>query len=143
MKINVFKRKEIENKYLFYDDIFIISITEPGEEKVKIKQRETNILRLEFYDVDKEITDEKGKRYNPITIDQAKEIAKFMRINDENIKELIVQCSAGISRSAGVAAAIAKYYQGNDEWYFKHKVPNRYCYNKVLMELIESDIDKN
>jgi predicted protein tyrosine phosphatase len=44
---------------------------------------------------------------------QAREIAKFV-IQYQDIDTLIVHCDAGISRSAGIAAAISKWYFGSE-----------------------------
>lgn len=76
-----------------------------------------------------------------MTIEESAEIAQFIHMvaTDDNYKDvetLIVHCDAGYSRSAGVAAAAAKYYLGDDTWFYKHKEPNSMCYSFVLEELI-------
>ena len=48
---------------------------------------------------------------------------------------VICQCDAGISRSSGMAAAIAKAFNGEDNWLFEHYIPNRTVYRKVLEKL--------
>jgi len=52
---------------------------------------------------------------------------------------IVCQCEAGISRSAGVAAAIMKYLVGDDKSIFNCDLllPNRYVYEKVLAELLK------
>lgn len=71
-----------------------------------------------------------------ITQMQAREIAKFV-IQYQDIDTLIVHCDAGISRSAGIAAAISKWYFGSDDWVFDNNMyhPNMRCYNFMLEEL--------
>jgi hypothetical protein len=48
-----------------------------------------------------------------------------------------VQCDAGISRSAGIAGAISKYYLNKDQWVFNRYRPNMHCYTKVLQKFYE------
>ena len=52
--------------------------------------------------------------------------------------DVIVHCDAGISRSAGVAAAILKHTTGDDSSIFENGLydPNLWCYQKTLAALI-------
>lgn len=47
---------------------------------------------------------------------------------------IIVNCEAGISRSAGVAAALSKIYNGHDSFFFKNFLPNMLVYRTILEE---------
>ena len=69
---------------------------------------------------------------------QADQVSKFVKYWYNKVDYLIVQCEAGISRSAGVAAAISKWTTGNDEKYFSGMrfVPNHRCYTMVLNSLM-------
>jgi len=51
-----------------------------------------------------------------------------------DVDKIIVQCDAGRSRSAGVAAAIKKYFDGDDTQFFDDPYyrPNMLCYRKTL-----------
>ena len=51
---------------------------------------------------------------------------------------VIVHCDAGISRSAGIGAAILKYYNRDDSPVFDNPIfhPNMLCYRKTLEALI-------
>ena len=59
-------------------------------------------------------------------------------INDTDLDLIIVQCEAGQSRSAGVAAALMKYVWNDDTAIFNNKkyTPNMLCYRTVLNELM-------
>lgn len=48
--------------------------------------------------------------------------------------DLIVHCEAGVSRSAGVCAAIMKWYERSDTMIFNNPYfrPNMHCYRTVL-----------
>ncbi len=69
----------------------------------------------------------------------ANNIVNFVN-NFNEIDTIIVHCDAGQSRSAGVAAAIAKFFNGDDEQFFSgggmygspRYTPNRLAYRKVL-----------
>ena len=87
------------------------------------------ILYLRFDDV------ESGD--NAFTENHADAIKRFLTIH--NPETLIVQCDAGISRSAWIAAAISKYCNGDDSYYFKHKNPNMLCYRLMLNSLMNED----
>ena len=93
-------------------------------------------IHLEFEDWDKEADGE-------IVISDldATMIAQHVKSwNDSPVEfDLYVNCEAGQSRSAGVAAAIAKYLFDDDEIYFRIKHPNMLCYRKVLNALMEDE----
>lgn len=91
-----------------------------------------NILRvlyLKFDDV------EKGEP-NCITTEDAKKIVKFINTVNKDIEQIIVHCEAGVSRSAGICAAIMKYLTGDDSEIFDNSkyCPNITCYRTVLNE---------
>jgi len=52
---------------------------------------------------------------------------------------LLVHCGAGVSRSAGVAAAIDKWETGDDMDWFRDRRPNMRCYRYVLEALMTAD----
>lgn len=77
-----------------------------------------------------------GPNYvNLITIDQASQIVRFLKRiqRDDEIKTLIVQCKAGISRSGAVGLYAYRLY-GLDESYFLNSGirPNYYVYGKLV-----------
>ena len=69
----------------------------------------------------------------------AEKIADFVRSieNNNEIERLVVHCGAGVSRSAGVAAACSLYLLGDDSEFFSSRYcPNRTCYRMVLDALL-------
>ena len=76
---------------------------------------------------------------NCITDCDAEKISSFVNGVIGRKDKLIVQCEAGVSRSAGVAAAIMKRYANNDMlvWGNSRYCPNKTCYRKVLAALNE------
>ena len=114
----------------------IISITDYNKSFPIIHKTTDNkilrILRLRFDDVT-----ETDDNYTAINDEQAETIASFVKMN-MNIERIIVHCEAGISRSAGCAAAIMKYLKNDDTPIFNNSYykPNMTVYRKVINALI-------
>lgn len=115
----------------------IISISSPYSaiNKFKESQYKMGILYLSFAD---EIS---GK--DIITDIDGKKIKNFVMRMKDKIDLLIVHCDAGISRSAGVAAAIMKALYKNDWPIFDSPkyTPNMLCYRTVL-KAFDEEIDE-
>lgn len=148
MRIKVFDRKRAveQSRVDFAEDKIIISISTPGEEFPEFYEQNYSILDilfLSFYDIEDEneirsvATD--GQIFND---DMAAQIAEFVRFwskKNDNVN-IWVHCDAGVSRSAGVAAALQKYFYGDDSMYFSNDgkyFPNMLCYTKTLEKLHE------
>ena len=104
-----------------------------------------DVLTLNFSDADPKVFE----KYNETHIlnelleedqcklfsqEDAKAIKEFVdKINqNEEITELIIHCSLGVSRSPAVAAAIHKYLFGNTGEFFEKQLPNIYVYEKLM-----------
>jgi len=106
---------------------FVISIVSKGfNDAILAKSpHRKRVLRLQF--------DDRVNGKNIITDKQADQVVNFVNENlNDGIRSCIIHCTAGISRSAGVGAAISKVINGFDELFFKYYIPNSVCYNKVL-----------
>lgn len=89
------------------------------------------ICRVGFFDVDSKYPVKSGR----MTLDDAELITDVIERNLD--KHIIVHCDAGQSRSAGIAAALSKYYNGSDEEFFNnpHMTPNMLCYRLMMVQL--------
>lgn len=89
----------------------------------------TSVIRLFFDDV------ESGT--NCMEESHARAIKKFVERNKD--VHIIVHCDAGISRSAGIAAALLKFYNGDDWQIFDDPkyCPNMLCYRTMLSALYD------
>lgn len=69
-----------------------------------------------------------------MSIHHAREIVSYMQRLRYPEYPLYVQCEGGVSRSAGVAAALMYVFNGDDMSIFSNGkyVPNMNCYKKVL-----------
>lgn len=106
----------------YHDEPFMSTIIGNGVDE---------ILRLGFFDIDNNYPSFHGK----MTIDDAELIVDFVQRNMD--KKIIIHCDEGQSRSAGIAAALSKYYNGDDSEYFKNSdmAPNHLCYDLILVIL--------
>ncbi len=123
----------------------MISISDPNmvytdEPFCSPDNRVSAILPLCFCDADepgKDVYGLEAEEKDLMSDEDARSVVRFVKANRD--KRMIVHCDAGISRSAGVAAAIAKYLNGNDEQFFHsgRYDPNMWCYTKTLNAFFE------
>lgn len=113
----------------------IISITDPDSKPANITRSPgfSGIIRMRFYDIEQDDFWH-GKFLNAMRPWQAKEIADFVNKVEDKIDFLFVHCEAGVSRSAGVAAAISLVKFGTDKEFFNSGKysPNMNCYKLTL-----------
>ena len=85
-----------------------------------------DICYLEFDDVEEGVL--------AMSLDQACETLEFVEKWLEEDVDIVVHCSAGVSRSAGTAAALMLLVNGDDSPIFNSSryAPNMNCYRKVL-----------
>ena len=109
----------------------VIAIQDPDAEASRLPNAH-RVLRLSFDDIEEfeRGTAFYGGRYlEPISEIQAQAIAAFADVTEG---QLLVHCEGGVSRSAGVAAAIIVATGGDDSAIFKEKCPNMTCYRMVM-----------
>ena len=98
------------------------------------------ILPLRFADADapgKDIYGRETSEEDLISREDALMICAFLNRHPD--ADVIVHCDAGVSRSAGVGAAIMKWAAGSDFAIFDNPryKPNMRCYRMVLTALME------
>lgn len=133
MKIIVLSQQVIEKLYHELPESVVISITSTsgGSSQAKIKETENlkEILFLKFDDFSTR-TEELEKKYVYFNEELAAQVLAFVEKHKDKL--IVCQCEAGISRSAGVAAALAKIYNDNDKFYFTKYIPNSLVYSEIL-----------
>ena len=123
----------------------VISISGSGmiPAKVNSNPNRYDVLHVTFDDVEEDDI----SNTIPISDFKASEIAYFVLSRYSEIDLLLINCQAGLSRSAGVGAAISKCLNDDDSAFFKHYRPNMLVYRKVysafeyLIHGDSSDID--
>lgn len=106
------------------------------------------ILRLCFADADgvgariwvpqeAAIPNRTAEESDLMTREDAAKVAQFLSRHPN--RDVIVHCDAGLSRSAGIAAAIMKHFNGDDSLVFDSGkyYPNMWCYRLTLEALEE------
>lgn len=85
------------------------------------------VLNLKFDDVD-------FGEDNCITPGDGVKVIEFVNKHINHIDKIVVHCEAGVSRSAGVCAALMLIVNGNDNQIFDSArfCPNMSCYRTVL-----------
>lgn len=125
-------RQEIAEECRRHDEHVHIVITTPGYRRIMLSCRKTT-LRLFFHDLDPEtIRHTETFATNPakgqalidgcFTETHAREVASFVVMT--NPDHVVVNCEAGISRSAGVVLALRRKYGGDTEELYKKAHPN-------------------
>lgn len=119
------------------NELVFITISDPNKPNVDDKGYFKDKLELKFWDVEEDIGN-----YTPINITQAKEIYDFIITHKD--AEFLINCEAGVSRSAGVGLAIEyllrdKYIYPKWE-HFPSKVLShwRYTPNMTVFNMIIS-----
>jgi predicted protein tyrosine phosphatase len=133
---------------VFEDQISLISIRCPYDSIPKFVSTYSDILFLEFDDIDKPFDEQLKYRdldgsikYRSLTLfslDHAKQILEFVDRNlAKGISKFVIHCDAGISRSPGVVVALKEIYNGNKKIFPAHDLYNRLVYRNLILSKSE------
>jgi predicted protein tyrosine phosphatase len=122
----------------------LISITGPeseGGEFAEIKNHKYMLDRLYL-----RLSDSNRQGWseteNSVFCDEetCRKIFEFCKKHENEIELIFVQCDAGVSRSAGLAAALSKYYLNTDDHFFTSYRfrPHMEIYSHVLSYFMEN-----
>ncbi len=115
------------------DDTAIVSFADTEDDFIDFPKN-INVLKIPFSDIRPHCTVE--EHYYKL-LPEAPKIAEFVDSNLKMNKNIICQCDYGVSRSAGLAAAIMEHYKHEGIKVFANYryTPNQFVFNKVLAEL--------
>ena len=132
MQFKIVNREIISQGWCPDEPSILISITDTRCKHTTPSDKYTAVLKSTFDDVSTQHTaDIHG--YKLISDEDAAEIMEFVNEYKDKVKTIVVNCEAGISRSAGVAAALAKIVNGDDTEIFKIRpYLNQYVYKTIL-----------
>lgn len=139
MEIKVFNEESIP-KFKTDQTHITISFQDPGHEFVELPRQDSRIgwTGVKCYDFDQDTGHFPYDRFL-FTRKHAWQILTLTETTKDYVKLICVNCVAGISRSAGCAAALSKIYNGNDSYFFKHYLPNMLVYRTILEEYNDSN----
>ena len=143
MNFYVYSRQKAKKEsYKIKEPTLIISVTDPSASLNNFSHDNRNIIaicRLQFDDVTPET---KGDGEVLMTAADAKKIKDYVLAYKSRVENIIVHCEFGISRSAGIAAAICEYLTGDPSKILESReyCPNRYCYRLTLDTLRSYDM---
>lgn len=111
----------------------IVSFSDTEDDFVEFPKG-TDVLQIAFYDIRPHTV---VKEHYDKILPEAKQIAEYIYQKKKEGKDLICQCDYGISRSAGLAAAVLQRWsnKGIEVFADYRYTPNQFVYNKVLKEL--------
>lgn len=123
----LFEKKELTSKTA------VVSFADEEDDFLELPNN-VDHLKIVFYDIRPSST--VPEHYDKL-LPEAPDIARFVSNKIKEGKDIICQCDYGISRSAGLAAAILERYahKGLDVFSDYRYTPNQFVYNKVLKEL--------
>lgn len=131
-KIDIMSQDEcidFSNKNL-NDECIIISINDTGyDTNISKNDKIIDVCKLWFDDIERN-TNQKLKL---MTIDQAKGIKEFVDKYKNKIDNLVIHCTAGISRSSSIGCVIARYLNNDDNylWATGRYMPNKHVYKTM------------
>ena len=136
MKVSILSKSELFNlieKNELTNKTAVISFADDEDEFLDFPDR-IDVLKVVFYDI--RPTSIPKEEYDTV-LPEAKDIALFINQKVKEGKDIICQCDYGVSRSAGLAAAILEKYahRGIDVFSDYKYTPNQFVYNKVYQEL--------
>lgn len=115
--------------------VAIVSISDDPDDFPDIPCDCLCILRQHFHDVEVAFSVFQDAPIAAFTEAQATEVAGFVSSLPSEVETLVFQCEAGISRSAAMAAAVARHLGQDDMPFFRNHVPNRRVYRMTLEAL--------
>ncbi|MBX7221013.1 MAG: hypothetical protein K1Y36_13780 [Blastocatellia bacterium] len=112
----------------------VISITDPDKPDAEIIPSDflNGVLRLKFDDA--EGTEIGHPAHILMSMQDAHLVLAFVESHLAAVQLIVCQCEAGVSRSAGVAAALANILHGEDQFFFDHYWPNRLVYRLLVTQ---------
>lgn len=127
MKFIVKSRSDIHNAFHPGGRSVLISITDPDKDHCIPSGKYVDMLCVKFHDADRQ-----SPGIQLIDDNISSKIIDFV-VKNLNVDSIIVNCEAGISRSAGVAAALSRIFNGDDSELVRAKpFFNRKVYRTIL-----------
>jgi len=115
----------------------LISITDPGRPNAILQPGWTAVHRAAFDDIDPVAYPDDYGTMRAISDEQALGIARFVLATAPTCQTLVVHCRYGISRSAGIAKAIAQAF--GLPFPVAYDEANEFVYMAICRALVQAD----
>lgn len=119
--------------------IAVVSISDNPNDHPEMPPGCEWLLPLHFHDVEVHIAvdmfEPSRTAIDAYSEEQAIRVASFLDGLPPEVRTLVFQCEVGISRSAGMAAAVARHLGQDDMPFFRDHLPNRRVYRMTLEAL--------
>lgn len=131
-------------EFKYPEPYIMISIGEPGQADNPLRDDPNRlaVLRLNFDDIDNPnpvligAIEENPRAWQLMSDEQAADVVGFVEEWKDDVKLIVCHCAAGISRSAGVIAALTLWLEGReDEKIYKNHSPNQWVKSRILRAL--------
>ena len=138
MNVKIYSRKELNDRLKKGNlkNTLLIAFYDPQDDLPIFSGRAERLITLPIPDLDIESLEEYGYIADTY-FTQAEKIAEFIINCVKDGMDIACQCEYGESRSAGCAASIKEFYDGNGIEIFAdyRYCPNKIIYNKLLAAL--------
>lgn len=126
MQIYLNMSREKVQTFSYHEKWGLISVNDPCHDMPDIQCGNLHTyLKLTFQDVDEGCD---GWLFDD---EDAIKIKNYIEANS-HLPLIVIHCYAGVSRSAAIAAALSKHYNGSDKMFFQRYTPNALVYRKLL-----------
>ena len=141
MMTTIYSRKEVERLIVsnkFPAMTAVISFFDPEDIPVEYEEKTDRVFYVPIHDIDLEVLENYGFTYDSF-FPEVQALAGFILDAKADGYSIICQCEYGQSRSAGCAAAIREFFQGDGIQIFANYnyYPNQVIYNKVYEALVD------
>lgn len=128
----IHSRKAMESAAMPDVPFVVVSITTSPFDEARIPPSAhcLGVLRLAFFDSD--LSAEEDGPEGLFSRDDARQIWRFILPLRTKLRCIVLHCSAGLSRSPGVAAALSNVLCGDDQAFFARFRPNRRVYALLI-----------
>ena len=145
MQVRICSRQEIETlaRQGFQDRAAVISFYDEGREPLDLSGTNYDVFQVTVENIGIEDLDKFGLTYKTY-FPEAEELARFIFDARNDGLEIICQCERGQGRSAGCAAAIRQFFDGDGIEVFANYnyFPNLLMYHKVYNSLIVESFER-
>ncbi|MEW6379678.1 MAG: hypothetical protein AB1611_08715 [bacterium] len=143
MNILTMNRYDIQKAYIDFPHI-VISMTDDDQFFPDIPEKNCKgVLRIAVWDTEDGVYFRSLYNFGAPRIPKdkifhelhARRILEFVHSHLHEVEMIICQCDAGMSRSAGTAAALSKIFRGGEGIFLKPPyIPNKLIYETILNE---------